>query len=108
MAAEIKHAAMITAAEHEDFRPAGDGPRRTDRHQIGLGAGIREAHQLDRREARANCRGKPRLRRGMRAEIEALLERRLDRLADRRMRVAENAGSELTEEIDIFVPVEIP
>ena len=108
MAAEIKHAAMIPAPEHQDLRSAGDCPRRTDRHQIGFSAGIGEAHQLDRRETRADCRGKARLNCIVRAEIEALIERRLDRLADRRMRMTEDAGGELTEEIDIFVPVDVP
>ena len=91
MAAEIKDAAMVAALEHQDLRPAGDRPRRADRHQIGLGAGIGEAHQLDRREAGADRRGKARLGRIVRAEIEALIERRLDRPADRRMRMAEDA-----------------
>ena len=76
MAAEIKHAAVIAALEHQNLRPAGDRARGADRHQIGLGAGIGKAHQLDRRKAGADRRGKPRLGRIVRAEIEAAIERR--------------------------------
>ena len=44
----------------------------------------------------------------MGAEIDAVIERLLDRAADRRVRMAENAGGEFAEEIDVFVPVEVP
>src|SRR5215469_4879871 len=108
MAPKIKYPAMIAALEYEDLRPPGDGARRADRHQIGLGAGICEAHQLDRREPRADRRRKTRLNRVVRTKIKTALERRLDRAADHRVRMAVNPGRELAQEIDIFVPVEIP
>ncbi len=108
MAAEIKHAAVIAAGEDQDLGPAGDRARGTDRHQIGLGAGIGEAHQLDRREARAHRRGKTRLGLAMRAEIEPAGQRVLDRAANRRVRMAVDPGGELAEEIGVFVPVEVP
>ena len=108
MAAEVEDAAMIAAGEHQDLGPAGDRACGADRHQIGLGAGIGEAHQIDRRKAGAHRRGKPRLGLALRAEIEPAVERLLDRAADRRVRVAVDPGGELAEEIDVFVTVEIP
>ncbi len=108
MAAEIEHAAVIAAAKDQDLGPAGDGAGGADRHQIGLGAGIGEAHQVDRRKAGAHRRGKPRLGLVLRAEIEPARECLLDRPADRRVRVAVDPGGELAEKIGIFVTVEVP
>ena len=106
LAAEIEDAAVIAAIEDEDLVAAGDCPRRRDRHQIGLGAAIGEAYEIDRRKAVADRRGEPRLGGAMRAEIDAAVERLVDRAADRRMRMAENPGGKLAEEIDVFVAVE--
>src|SRR6516225_9437076 len=108
MAAEVKHPAVVAAAKHQNFWAASDCPRRADRHQIGFGTGIRKAHQLDRWEAGADSRGKARLERIVRAEIEPLIESGIDRAADHRMRMAKDAGGELAEEIEVFVPVEVP
>src|SRR5262249_48754837 len=108
MTAKIKYPAMIASLEYEDLRPLGDGARSADGHQIGLGSRVRKAHQLDRREPGADRRRETRLEQVVRAKIEAALERRLDRIAYRGMRMAIDPGGELAEEIDIFVPVEIP
>src|SRR5262249_52342883 len=104
MAAKIKYPAMIASPEYQYVRPPRGGARSAARHQIGLGAGIREAHELDRWEPRADRRRETRLERVVCAEIETAVERRLDRAADRRMRMAVNPGRKLAEEIDIFVP----
>ena len=108
LAAEIEDPAVIAAGEHQDLAAAGQGARRADRHQIGFGAGIGEAHHIDRREAVADRRGKPRLGGTVRAEIPAAVERLVDGAADRGMRMAEHPGGELAQEIDVFVAVDIP
>ena len=99
---------MIAAGEDQDLVAAGQGARRGNRHQIGLGAGVGEAHQLDRRKTIADRRGEPPLGRALRAKVPAAVERLVDRAADCRVRMAEQPGGELAEEIDIFVAVEIP
>ena len=108
LAAEIEDAAVIAAGEHQDFLAAGDRARRADRHQIGLGAAVGEAHQVDRRKTVADRPGEPRFGGAVRAHVAAAVERRVERAADRRVRVAENAGGEFAEEIDVFVAVEVP
>jgi hypothetical protein len=108
VAAEIKDAAVIAAGEHQNLGAAGDRARGADRHQIGLGAGVGEAHQLDRWKAGAHRCGKARLGLAMRAEIEPAGERVFDRAADKRVRMAVDAGGELAQEIGVFVAVEVP
>ena len=108
MAAEIKHAAVVAAFEYQDLWPAGDRARRADRHKIGLGPRIGEAHQFDRRETSADRSGEARLGHSVRAEIETAVERRIDRLADRRVRMPENTGREFAKKIGVFVAVEVP
>src|SRR5215470_4010124 len=108
MTAEIKDSAMIAALKDQDLRSAGDGSRCADRHQIGFGPGIGETHQIDRRETGTNRRGEPRLGRVVSAKIEAAVESLFDRPADCRMRMTKDSGSELAQEVDILVPVEIP
>ena len=44
----------------------------------------------------------------MRPEVQATFEGFRDRAKDRRMRMAIDSGGELAEEIDVFVPVEVP
>ena len=99
---------MIAAGENQDLGTTGQGDRGADRHQVGLGAAIGEAHQLDRRKARADRRGKTRLGGAMRAEIDPAVERPVERAADQRVRMAVQAGGELRQEIDIFMAVEVP
>ena len=108
LAAEIEDAAVIAAVEHQDLLLPVMRDRGGDRHQIRLGAGIGEAHQLDRREPVADRRGEFPLRHPVRAEIDAAVERRVDRLADRRVRMAVEPGGEFAEEIGVFVAVGIP
>src|SRR5215472_12689796 len=108
MAAEIKDPAVVASLENQNFQPASDRACGADRHQICFGAGIGEPHQLDRREAGTDRRREARLGRVVSAKIEAAFERLLDRPPDYGMRMAKHPGGELAEEIDVFVPVEIP
>ncbi len=108
LAAEIEDAAVIAALEDQHLGMAGQGAGQADRHQIGLGAAVGEAHQLDRRKARADRRRKARLGGSVRAEIDPAVEGLIDRAADQRVRMAEDSGGELAEEIDVFVAVGVP
>ncbi len=108
LAAEIEDAAVVAAVEDENLLAPGNRDGGADRHQIGLGAGIGEAHQRDRREAVADRLGEFGFGHAVRAEIDAAVERFVDRLADDGMRVAVEAGGELGEEIGVLMAVSIP
>ena len=68
---------------------------------------VKRTSSIDGKRSQIAC-GKFRLGEAVRAEIDPAVERRVDRLADRRMRMAVKPGGELAEEIGVFVPVSIP
>ena len=106
--AEIEDAAVIGVLEGHDARSlAVEGAQRREGHQIGLGAGIGEADQLDRREAGTDRRCKPRLVLVRAAQHRALVDGLLLRRLDHRFGMAVEPGGVFAEEIDIFHAVDI-
>ena len=78
-----------------------------DRQQVGLGAGVGEAHALQP-EAVAHGAGELRLQQVVRAEVDAGIQRAIHRGADHRMRVAIDAGGVFAEEVDVLGAVHVP
>ena len=76
---EGEHAAVIGAVEDEDVAAPGDRARGRERHQVALGAGIGEAHELEGGKALANQGRELRLVGIGAAERDAAVERALDR-----------------------------
>ena len=105
--AEVDGAAVIAALEHHDRIPAGHRAGGDQRHQIGLGAGGGEADSLDGRKSRAQQFGKPRFIRARRTIGHPAVQRLHHRRADRRMRVAVEAGGEVADEIGVGMAVDI-
>ena len=58
--AEVERPAVVAVVEDDDAAAAGGMARRHQRHHVGLGAGVGEAHLLDRREARDHGLGEQR------------------------------------------------
>jgi hypothetical protein len=104
----MNYAAVVSPFEHEHslaFRPK--RKRRDKRHQICLGAGIGEPHELNRCKARTDRLRKVRLVLIRAAEYHALRERVANRPLNDRMRVAVQSGRIFTEKIEIFDAIEV-
>src|SRR5690606_24871298 len=86
---EEKYAAVIAARKGHDLLAPGHHARRGERHEVGLGPGVAEAHALEGGEAPAERGGETRLVLDVPAMHPAARERALDRGADRRVGVAE-------------------
>ena len=82
-AAEREHAAVVAALEDQDLAPAVWCSGERERHQVRLGARVGEAHELDRREARAQQLGELVLELVRAAVADAAVERPADRVEDR-------------------------
>jgi len=99
---------VIGALAFGDLRPAGVRPRRLQRHHHGLGAGIRKAHLIDRRQTRGQQLSEIDFRFGRQAERRSQRKLRRRRLDQRGMGVAMNLRGEIVDAIDEDVAVEIP
>jgi hypothetical protein len=107
-AREVEDAAMVAALHHQHLGALGVGARGRDGEQVALGAGIREAHLVDRREAVADQRRQLRLDQVGAAQRDAAFQRAADRLHDGGVGMAVEAGRELAQEVAVLVPVGIP
>ncbi len=107
LAREGEDAAVVAAPEHHHLGPAGEVPREADRHQVRLGARVGEAHPLQP-EAGADGPGEARLGDGVAAEVDAVVERAVDRRADDGVGVAIEARGVFAQEIDIFGAIQVP
>ena len=105
--AEVDGTAVVAALEHHDRILAGYRAGGDQRHQVGLGAGGGEAYPLDGRKSRTEQFGKPRFAGGCRAKGHPAVQRLDHRRADRRMRVAVEAGGEVADEIGVGMAVDI-
>jgi hypothetical protein len=111
---EIEHAAVIAAVEHHDL--GGLGPplalgidaRARERHHVALGAGVGEAHQVDRRHAVGDQLGELGLVGVAAAVVPAVVQRAIDGGADHRMGVAVDAGGVFAQHVDVLVAVGVP
>ena len=105
---------MIAAVEHHDLGgldPAlalGEDAGAGQRHDVALGAGVGEAHQVDRRHAVGDQLGELALVGVAAAIVPAVVQRAVDGGADHRMGVAVDAGGIFAQHVDIFVAVGIP
>ena len=104
--AEIERAAVIAALHRHDLLAAGEAARRGQRHHVGLGAGVGEAHQVHV-EALRHHLGELHLALVVGAEVQAVVERRLRRLDDARMRVAIDAGRIFAQQVEVAVAVDV-
>ena len=98
---------MITAGEDEDLAATGVVRGERQRHQVGLGAGVREAHLFDRREPLDDHLGEAHLVRVDGAERPATVDRGVSSGSDRLGGVAEQPGGVVAEEVDVAVPVDV-
>ena len=111
---EIEHAAVVAAVEHHDLGglgPAlalGEDAGAGQRHHVALGAGVGEAHQVDRRHAVGDQLGELGLVGVAAAVVPAVVQRAVDGGADHRMRVAVDAGGVFAQHVDVFVAVGVP
>ena len=97
---ERQHATVVALVEHENTVTTGVMQCGADRHQIGLGAGVREAHLVERRKALAQQRRQPGLVFTDGTDRPALVERGDDRIADDRFGLAEEPGGVVPAEVD--------
>ena len=104
---EEQDASVVGPTEHEHARPLGDGPAERQREKVCLGSGVAEAHELDRREPRADRLGEDGFVPIRSSEHDPVCERASDRLRDDGIRVAVEARGVLTEEVDILVAVRV-
>ena len=104
---EGQQRAVIGALEHHHRRPPGDRPRRGQRQQVGLGAGVAEPQALDRAEARDDRRRQLVLVEAGAAQGQAVGDRLGQRPGDDRIGMAEDGGGVLVDEIGIVVAVGI-
>jgi hypothetical protein len=81
--AERQHASVIAVLEHHDARSARVVHRRTDRHQVRLGAGVGETHLFDRCEPGTHQTGQLDLQRMGGADGPTLVELRHHRISNR-------------------------
>ena len=107
VAAETQHAAVVAAFESHDRRPACGGAGGAQGVQVGFGAGVGKAHQLEGREALAEQVGKFRLAGRRSAQHDALLQGLDHRRLDERVGVAIQARGLLGHGVDVTMPVEI-
>ena len=105
---ERQHAAVIGVLAHDDAPPAGVVHGDGEGHQVRLGTGVREADLLDRREAIDDGGGEADLVAVHGAERPAPFEGPAGGGEDRCRVVAEKAGSEVTEQVDVADPVDVP
>lgn len=100
-APKAKDGAVVPPTEDGDLVPARERPRGVERVHVGLGARVCEAHALQA-ETLAYERRVPVLlaRRG--AQVQAdVVKGRDDGLADDGVRVAVNAGAELSDQVEV-------
>ena len=88
--------------------PLGEDLGAGQRHDVALGAGIGEAHQVDRGHAVGDQLGELTFVGVASTVVPAVIERAIDGSADHWMGVAVDAGSVLAQHVDIFVPVGVP
>ena len=86
---------------------AREGARRAQRHHVGLGAAVGEAHALERGKARAQQRGELALPLSDGREIEAPIDGGVQGGLDARLGVAEQARRVLAAEVDVALPVHV-
>src|SRR5829696_4522815 len=103
-AREREHATVVAALEDEHFRTAGRLDRRRDRHQIRLGAGVREAHAL-KAEPVAHRACERRLVRVNPADAPESAHRVVRRVEHPPLAVTEEPRRVVAEEVDVLVPV---
>ena len=106
--AERQHAAVIGVLAHDDAPPAGVVHGDREGHQVRLGTGVREANLLDRREAIDDDGGESDLVAVHGAERPAAFEGAAGGGEDRRRAVTEQASGEVTEQVDVANPVDVP
>ena len=106
--AEGEHAAVVAAPEDQDLPALGDRHGQRDRHQVGLGAGVGEPHQVEAREPRADQLAQPRLEVVDAAEVEPAVQCIPQGVEDHPLRVAVEPGGELAEEVDVAIAVQRP
>ncbi len=104
---ERQEAAVIAAVEGHHRVAARRGARQAEAHQVGLGARIAEADQLDCRKTPAHELGEPRLVPIGPAEHQPAGQRLPDRIGDRRLGMAVEPRRILAQVVDVDVPVEI-
>ncbi len=100
-------AAVVGALEDQDLFAASDGSRRRQGHDVGLGPGVAEPDLFDRGEALANQGRQLSLVAGRRTHRDTEVERLVNRCLDGGVRVAEQAGGVLADEVDVPMPVEV-
>ena len=99
---------VVAAREDADLLPAGEGSRRAERQHRRLGAGVREADQLDARQA-LTIRSASSISSSFGAAT--LISSRglaLHRLDDPRMAVAEDQRRVVRDEVDALDAVHVP
>jgi hypothetical protein len=95
---------VVAAVEDEHLRPPGELPGGGDRHQVRLGARVREADPVEP-EPLAHQPGELGFARMHAADARDLPHRVLDRVEDAPRAVPEEAGGVVTEQVDVLVPV---
>src|SRR5690606_3309780 len=100
-AAEDEQAAVVGAFEHGDLGPTGRRDRGGQGQQVGLGPRVGEAQQIDRGEAVADGAGEARLGGGVTRQVHAVVDGLMHSGEDLGIRVAEQAGGVLPEQVDV-------
>ena len=99
---------VVAAREDGDLLPAGEGSRRAKREHRRLRAGVREADQIDARQALANPLGEVDLQLVRRGDAHQPCGLALHRLHDPRMAVAEDERRVVRDEVDALDAVCVP
>jgi hypothetical protein len=105
--AEVEQTAVVRAVEHGDAVASGAVAGELQRHQVGFGARVGEAHLVDRWEALTHELGEPDLVDVGGAEAPPAVERGVDGGCHRAWVVAEEAGRVVAEEVDVLESVDV-
>ena len=107
MLAEVEDAAVIAAVEHHDVTALREHARGHHCEQVGLGAGIAKAHEINRGEAIAHQTSELSLIDVRPAQRHAAVDHLLERGHDLCVRVAVEASRIFTEEVHVGVSVDV-
>ena len=104
---ERQQSAVIAAPEGKNAGATAEGPRRAERHHVGLGAAVGEAHALERGKARAKQRCELAFPFPDRREIEASIDGGVQGGLDARLGMTEQPRRVLAAEVDVAVTVHV-
>jgi hypothetical protein len=99
---------VVGTPERQNPPPAGHVQGQGERHEVRLGAGVREPHEVHAGEAAAQQLGELVLEAVGAAETDASAEGRAHGRDDLRVRVPVEAGSEVAQKVGVTGAVDRP